>query len=56
MNLVKQSKESVMKFYKNCEDYEGSDINTCELITPFKSMYELDDENECVFENNKCVK
>lgn len=44
------------KFYKNCEDYEGSDINTCELITPFKSMYELDDENECVFENNKCVK
>ena len=44
------------KFYKNCEDYDGTDSDTCELIQPFKSMYELDDENECVFENDKCVK
>lgn len=42
---------------KNCEDYEGNDRIFCESIEPFKSMYEKDEEYECVLEkDNKCTK
>jgi len=42
---------------KKCEDYEGNDRIICELIKPFKSMYEEDEEYECVLEkDNKCTK
>ena len=42
---------------KKCEDYEGYDRLFCESIKPFKSMYEEDEEYECVLEkDNKCTK
>ena len=48
---------SCNEFYKNCEDYEGNDRIICEKIEPFKSMYEKDDDYECVLEkDNKCTK
>ena len=46
-----------IEFPKNCEDYEENDRILCELIEPFKSMYEKDEEYECVLEkDNKCTK
>ena len=45
------------EFYKKCEDYKGTDGETCARITPFKSMYEKDEEYECVMEKDKkCTK
>ena len=46
-----------IEFPKNCEDYKENDRILCELIEPFKSMYEKDEEYECVLEkDNKCTK
>ena len=46
-----------IEFYKQCEDYEGTDRLMCEKIKPYKSMYEVDEEYECVFVKDKnCTK
>ena len=42
---------------KQCENYKGNDSSLCESLKPYKSMYEIDDEYECSFVNDKnCVK
>ena len=42
---------------KQCENYKGNDSFLCESLKPYKSMYEIDDDYECSFENDKkCVK
>ena len=49
--------DSCVEFYKDCENYKGDNRETCEKIQPFKSMYEIDDDYECVFENESgCMK
>ena len=45
------------EYYKKCEDYKGTDEETCVRIIPFKSMYEIDEGYECVLEKDKkCTK
>lgn len=44
------------EFYKSCEDYSYYNSLICELIEPFKSMYEIDEEYECVYEDYSCNK
>ena len=45
------------EFYKKCEDYKGKDRLICESIQPYKSMLEIDEDYECIFEKDStCTK